>query len=541
MIEPGGQAGQAHASTLYQGTGLATVLKNDGQGLDTYQRLYMLDDAKRAAADEAARKKQEEAAAKLKAFAPEYFYKHKEKLQPLIEKHLDAGADLLSKKIDPFVSGSPEALAWQKEHQRLTALAQSSMQQKKEFDEFRKDTEGKDLSEFTPNSVDAKNKYFEADLDDVLSGKVTNPILEKKTAWTDASSFVGQNMRLWEQSKPGATDTETLDFVTNLLQEPANADKLKAYAQKFATMDPSEQQRVTDAAKKASIQPFQQMALEDAKRWQKSKEPLNLFEAMNKGAAAAESSLDIVSGSNDKGSYRMPKKGSVMQSATDTANDMFNSHDDWKTIYDRNGELPRMANESDPSYYARVKAHMRDGLINRMKIETEFRKDKAAGDAEKQVQTRNLFVEHIRGNDQVRATAAAKLLIGTKVGNNLVVEEAGVNDIPYRRGLRLELTTPMSLKDVKEEIVSDTGLTSDEVTVEERQGRKLVFIDLGEQGKANQTIARLYDNYVKETGSYYDPSLTEYGVQTATGIRVVDPTKQKSTPQGQKPLDKLFE
>lgn len=539
MINVGTGAGQVHSER--QGTGLATVLTGD-KAVDAFGRLYMIDAAKREAADKAAQDKRDAAAAKLQSFAPEYFYQHRETLQPAIQGHLDAGAELLAKKIDPFTSAAPEAVAWQKEHQRLSAMAQNSMQIRNEYAAFRQDTDGKDLSEFTADSVAANDKYFSAPLEDIISGKVKRPILEKKRPWEDASSFIGKNMKLWQEAKPQAGDSETYDFVANLLAQPSSAPIIEAYAQKFNTLDPDEQRRITEAAKKNDREIVQQMGYEDANRWKKSKEPLNLMKAFQDAAQIAESGLDYVEGSNAVASYRQPKKGSQAQSAKNAANDLFNSHDDFMSVFDKNGDLPRMENETDGSYAARVKAYLADQISQRMKVDTKYVLNSDAGKEQQSLTARKQYVEDIQSSDQARATAAAKLLVGTKVGNNLVIESAGVNDIPYRKGLRLEMTTNMTVDEVKKDIVdSETGLTTEDVQVEERQGRKIVFLDLGNKSTANQLIARLYDNYEKETGRKYDRSLTEYSVPTATGPVIVNPAKQadKSSKPGPT-LDHLF-
>lgn len=524
MIQAGSQSGQVHSER--QGTGLATILQGD-RAIDTFDRLSYLNATRLKAASDAAAKKRDDALVKLKSYSPEYFYKHKEEIQPAITAHLEQGGSLAAKNIDPFTASAPDAVAWQKEHQRLTAMAQASMQVKSYDQKLQEQLASKDPNDFTASSLADAVKFRDSNLQEIVDGKVTPPILVKKQAWQDAQDFVGKNMRVWGQGKLNASDPEVLDFVTNVLAEPANQEIIQSYAQKLAQVGPEEQKRLETVAKEKGVEVYQQMAFEDAKRYQTSQaKDFNFMEIMQKAAQNAEAGLDYNTGSNEKGSWRQPKKGSVTQSAANAANDLFNTRREFMTFFNDNGELPRSAEEDDGHYANRVKKHLAAGIEQRMKVDTEYRKAEGEGGGDQLVSTRRSFLEDIQGPDQTRATSAAKLLIGTKIGGNLTVEDAGVNDIPYRKGLRLELSTPMSVKDVKQQIVdADTGLVSDDIQIEERQGRKLVFIDLGNKSTANQVISRLYDNYAKETKSFYDPSLTEYSVQTASGRVIVNPVK----------------
>lgn len=527
----GSRQGQVHSER--QGTGLGTVLQGDA-AVDAYGRIALQDGQRRAAADAAAKAKREGALAKLTAFAPDYFYLHKEQMQPLLQGHIEKGATMVASGLDPFTGGSPEAIEWQKEHQRIAALAENSKQIKAEYIAFRQDLEGKDPSEFTAESMKASEDWFTADLLGTLERGQKRPPLLKKKAWEDAFTFVGKNMRTWQTDNADPSDAEILDFTTALITDPANQKVVESYAQKLSTTPPEERTRLEKAAKAADREVVQQMAFEDAKRWQKAQAPFDYMKEFSEGVKLADGSVDYAESDVMGVGYRGPKKGSVEKSAALAAEAMLNNRPEWMTIFDENGELPRGEEEETGSYYARVKAHLAGKLKEGMGVNTKYSKDKDKGKGDMYITTRDQFIADMRSGDSITADSASKILLGTGFANNLKVERAVVNTAPDRRQfLRLELATPMSLKDVKSMVVNaDTGIEEESVTLEQRSGKSIAIINLGKGDIANQTLGRLYDNYHKETGAYYDPALTERGIKTAAGI--VPSMPKQATPTTKK-------
>lgn len=539
MTTVGTQTGSVHRQR--EGTGLAHILTGD-KAVDTYGRLWEVGQAERQKRDAAAAAKKDAAIKGLKEFAPEFAYQHRQEIQPQLEGHIQKGAEMMAGGGDPFTGVSPEAIAWQKEHQRISALAQHSMQVQKENTALMQDLEKTDPSEYTAESLQAALQWRDTPLSKLFESGAARPPLQKKRAWTDASEFIGKNMRLWEEGHEGAEPRAVEDFVTNLLQQPANADKIAAYAQKFAELPEKEKERITNAAKDGGREVMFQMGLEDALRYQKGKEPFDYQKEMDKSATDATSRISYSEWQKGDTSGRAPKKGEIDKQAQNAAEETFNSRPDWATYFDRNGELPRGKEETDASYFPRVKGLLAKKVKDRMKADSEYKvTPTGAGDAKKK-ESSDLFVQDISGSDLTAANSAANLLTGTTYAGNMKVENAWVNRVmnpEFGTMMSMIVATPMSLAEVKKTIVDD-GIASEDVQVVERQGKKQIEISFRPGAGGRQSAARLYDNFMKETGMIYEPKHTEREVRTAAGKVISTQATPPAAPnQNAGPLDNL--
>jgi hypothetical protein len=532
MIEVGSQAGSVHRQR--EGTGLAHILtEQSSDAVDTYGRIWALSEAQRMKRDADAEAKKAAAIKGLKEFAPEYAYRYKAEIQPKIEAHIQEGANLLAKGVDPFTGVDAASVAWQKNHQSILADADHSMQTQKEIGALMQDMDGKNPDDYTADSWQAQLDWAKKSLEEKRNGGPRPPLVKQK-AWTDASEFIGKNMRIFDDAHPDADPRVIEDFVTNLLQQPANQDKIAAYAQKYAELPPTEQKRITQAAQDGHREIYQQLALEDGIRYQKGKQPLDFQKEMDKAATDATSRVSYSDWQQGDKSGKAPKKGEVPKQAANAAEEVFNSRADWMTYFDRSGELPRGDRETDPSYAGRVKGLLASKIQSRMKADTQYRVDKSGTEDQKKKASSDLFVADITGDDMAAANSAANLLTGTTFAANLKIEDASVNRAPdYSTLLNLQLTTPMSVAQVKQAIVdADTGVAEDQISITEREGKKQVILSFrpGEGGK--QSAARLYDNFMKETGSVYEPKHTDRTAPVSTSA--------PATPNSGGSLDNMF-
>lgn len=536
MNDVGTNTGIVHRQR--EGTGLAHILTGGSEALDTYGRIWNVSQAERARRDAAAEAKRAAALKGLRDFAPEYAYQHKLELQPLIEQHIQKGAELMANGVDPFVGTDEQSVMFQKEHQRIQALAQSSMQFQKEDAALMNDLEKIDPSSVTADSFAQALAWRNQPLSALLENGTARPPLLKKRAWSDASEFIGKNMKLWESGHEGAAAPEVEDFVINLLLQPANRDKIEAYAQKFQELPEPEKKRVQAAAQQGHREVVHQLALEDALRYQKGKEPFDFQKEIDRAASDATSRVSYSEWQQGERSGRAPKKGDVDRQAALAAEEMINSRPDWMYFFDRNGELPRGQEETDPSYHARVKALLTAKVKPRIKADVEYRVNSKGAEDQKKKESADLFVADITGDDLRAANSAANMLTNTTLVSNMKIEDASVNRAPdYSTALRLSLTTPMSVSQIKQSIVDEAGVASEDVEVVEREGKKVAIVSFrpGEGGK--QSAARLYDNFMKETGSVYEPKHTERSSPT---LDKQGPSKEPQAGQAPVNLDSFF-
>lgn len=514
MIEVGSNAGVAN--TQQQGVGRATILQEDG-AVDTYSRLWAVDQAAQARRDQERQAKRGAAMTALKTFKPDWFYKHDGEMSTALNDHFNKGAELLARIDDPFTSNDPAAVEFQKEHARIQAMSNASMQVKEQFGMLQKQMATADPNDFDARSLDGAVKYFDTPLSKIVESGSTAPVLMKKKPALDTMDFMAKRMGTW-QSTSGAipTDNEVREFTRGLMSDPANRDQIvTGYGSRMAQMDADEKKALEDRARIAGAEPAEQLMFEDGKRFQKRREAFDLQKELKAAAGMAEGGVDYTEWNTPEGFGKAPKKGSKEAAIKASVDATFNSDPRWLEVYDREGELPRGQEETDGEYAKRVKVYMAKQIDPLVGISTKSgRTDKGGKDIE-QEKTRNAFVSDMRSGDWVKAQGAANVLVGTKFANNLDIQNATITQGPEGFRLELDLGTNVTTKDVRDQITDpNTGLSNDKVNVEQRQGRQVVTVDLAEGAISNQTLARLIDNTIKE-GGRYDPSLTEKSPETA--------------------------
>ncbi len=510
-----------------QGTGLATILQGDS-AVDTYRQVYQNEYATLQRRDAERKARKDASMAKLSAINPEYFYKHQDELQPAINKLHEDGAALLEQNIDPF--NDPRARQWQKDYATVMAMSNASNQVKEQFTGLRKVLVETGPDEYRAQDISAAMDFFDLPLAQIVNDGLTAPMLQKKKPFTDMNEFVGKQMTEWQRATGTEPDDNAIaDFIDASAKQPANTEKyIVGYGSKFNQLDPDEQKRVKDAATMNGREVWQQLAFEDAKRWQKAKTPLDIRGEMASAAKMAEGGVDYSEWSTPQGFGKAPKKGSVDTSLNAAVNATFNSDPRWLKVFDTEGELPRLKEETDGEYAVRVKKYMADQVRPLVGIDTKSGKtEKGEGD-KKLIDSRNAFLEDIKSGDWRRMQGAANILVGTTYSGNMRVENATVTQGQDNFWLDLDLTTPLSVKDVKDQIVSDTGVSSESVSVEERQGHKVVTISLAPDAVENQTFIRLHDNTVKQTGESYSTKYTERTPTTA--LDALKATQYPTTP-----------
>ena len=518
MNEVGTQVGTVH--NLRQGEGLATVLQGD-RAMDTAERLFAYDMAERQRKDQELARKRDAAMLKLRSINPEFFYKHNAEKQKEQDKLMAIGAELIDGGKDPFNGTDPRSVEFQKQYQRLMSMSQTSQQVKGYFDELQKKVLGSNPDDFDAESIYSATSVFDKPLADIMEKGFKPPVLQKKRAGLAVSEMITKNVAQWQQSRGGEppTDTELEQFVNGIATDGGNLEKfVEGYGTKLAQLskfDPDEAKRVSDSARASGREVWQQMAFEDAKRAQKRRERFDIAKDISEAARAATQALDEVSTSNSTGFWSGPRKGSPEEVAKWQADLRFNSDERYMTDLDREGVLPRGKEESDVEYGVRVKKYLYDRILPGVKTETKSGRTSQGEDEQKAQKSRLDFLADIRSGDTVRMQDAANILVGTKYSANMSIEDANVvAQGPGAYWLELEVTSPLSTDKIKEEFVQD-GVSSEQVRIENRQGKKIVNIGLAPGAVENQTLVRLLDNYMKQTGATYDTKLTQRSAKTA--------------------------
>ena len=356
----------------------------------------------------------------------------------------------------------------------------------------------------------------------------------KKRPYLDIMDFVGKRMSAWQQAA-GETpdDNEVRQFVKGIMDDPANRPQLlEGYGSRLAQMDPDEKDALTQRARAAGSEPSEQLMFEDAKRYQKRRAPFDLQGEIKTAAQLAEGGVSYAEWSNPQGFGKAPKKGSKEAAIKSAVDATFNSDPRWMEVYNREGELPRNSEETDAEYAKRVKVYMAKQIDPLVGTQTKSGKTDRGADEQKQAAGREAFLADIRSGDQVRMQGAANILVGTNFSGNMKVEDATVQyQGPGAYWLELDVTTPLSTDRIKEQVADEYGLTSEQVTVENRQGKKIVTIGLAPGAVENQTLVRLIDNYSKQTGATYDTKFTERSAKTAMDAISAPVGRPANTPQ----------
>lgn len=517
-----------------QGTGLATILQGN-EAVDTYAQIWRVNQANTARKEQDRLQKRQAALGAIKGFAPEFFYKHQQEMSGAINDHVNKGAELIAAGIDdPFNSTDPRAVEWQKERNRIAAMSNASMQIKERWDGLQKQVAGANPDDYDADSLSGAVGFFNQPLSDIVAGGKTPPVLMKKRPYLDGMDFIGKRMSTWQQAAGEIPDdTEVRQFVKGIMDDPANRPQLmESYGSRLAQMDAEDRQALTQRARAAGAEPSEQLMFEDAKRYQKRRQPFDLKGEINSAAQMAERGVSYSEVSTPQGFWKAPKKGSkeaAIKSAVDAA---FNSDPRWMEVYNREGQLPRGAEETDAEYGNRVKAHMAKQLDPLVGVQTKSGKTDRGADEQKQAAGRDAFIADIRSGDQVRMQGAANILVGTNFSGNMRVEDATVQyQGPGAYWLELDVTTPLSTDRIKEQVADEYGLTSEQVIVENRQGKKIVTIGLAPGAVENQTLVRLIDNYSKQTGATYDTKFTERSAKTAMDAISTPVGRSSNTPQ----------
>lgn len=493
------------------------MLTND-RALDTADRLYAYDLAKQQRIDQERQAKRGAAMTALKSFSPDFLYLHNNEMSKSLNDHFNKGAELLARIDDPFTSSDPQAVEWQKEHAKIQAMSTYSLQLKDRWTALQKQIADSGPDDYDARSLDNAVKFFNKPLSEIVANGETPPTLQKKRAMLDSMKFIGERMSGWQSATGAApTDNEIREFNKGLLNDPANKQQLvESYGSRLAQMTPEETKSLQERADMAGLPVSEQLMFEDSRRFLKKGTPLDYQKDLNSAALMADRGISYNEGANPNASWSSPVKGSKLAAIKSAATAMFNSDSRYMTIFDENGEVPRGAEMSDPEYAEEVKKYLASQLDPLVGVKNKYVKtEKGAGDAQ-DVKGRNAFIEDMRSNDWKRAQGAANVLVGTRFANNLDVQDATITQGPNGFILNLDLGTNVTTKDVRDQITdANTGLSSDKVSVEQRQGRQVVTIDLSEGAIENQTLARLIDNTTKATGKPYDPSLTERSPKTA--------------------------
>lgn len=520
--------GLGTAHNLRQGEGLATVLVGDS-AVDTYRRIADREwvDAQRRDADRRARR--DAALARLRTTDPEFFYKHNAEKEALQRGLLELGTTIAMSNKDPFTDVTPDAVEFQKRYSKLMSMSQASMQLKQQFVDLQKELMGGKDVDYAADDVSKALAFYDLPLEEIVTKGLVPPTLQKKAPMLEMSQFIGKNMATWQKDTDKIpTDNEIDAFVNALASDADNKQKFVAgYGSKLMQMDEEERKSLEARARAGGRETWQQMAFEDAKRWQKQQTPLDMLAAYNKAADLAAQGVSYKEWRTPDAYGSAPVKGSKDAAIKQAANALFNSDDRWLTVFDESGELPRGSEETDKEYAARVKNLMAGQIAPLVKTRTESGQTDRGGDKKKLEEGRRHFIEDMRSGDPVRMQAAANILTGTDWIGSWNIEGAKVVPTQLGYSLELDLGTNVSPKQVTEKIADPTtGIEQENVKVENRQGRTVAYVRLDPEAVSNQTLLSLHDRLKKP----YEAQWTERSsnVYDATGAapKVIVPLSQ---------------
>lgn len=467
---------------------------------------------------------------------PDFWYKHNAAIQPQFEAHTAEGVRLMAAGInDPFASTDPRAVEFQKKHMALHQMAASSKQVQGMYEKVRADIDGSKADDYDPESIIAISNFFDQPLDAIVSGSATPPALLKKKPFTETFQNMGKAMSEWERSRQTGepNDNEVYEFAVSSVMGAADRENvIKSYGSRLAQSDEGERRGLEDRAKAAHREPWQQMAFEDAKMYQRQKAPFAPLELLASGAKTVEAGSDVTGYSTPDKFSKGTSVADAKRNADTVAAALLSQDSRWVDYYNTPEKMPRMENETDGAYRARVKSALSKEVYNLASINRESGlTEKGQGTAERRA-SRNEFIRHMRGGDLVQARAASRWLLGNTFGPGLKVE--GVEVLPAVQVesiapiesnfwnqqpsdgnvLVMRVTTNMSTSQIEEQVKA-SGWGNMPVAVTEGQGDKIVTFGLGSKDIANQSLAQLYDTQFARTKENYQGNLSESLPKTA--------------------------
>lgn len=529
MYQVGTGAGDVHKQK--QGTGLGTVL-TPGKEIQ-YAYLLNQDREKKLGERKAAK---DAALAKINA-GNDYWYKHEAELGSRVTGLREKGAQLISSGIaDPFSSQDPRAIEFRKEYDTVAQMTTASKQLKDQYTAYKQDIDKAGPDDYDDDTVILIDKYYDTPLSEIVKSGLTPPHLIKKRPYTDAFAFMGKNMEEWSKSWNGSIpdDNKVNDFVNALVTDPANkANISRTYSSKLAQMSPEERTDLEARAKAAFREPFVQMAIDDANRWKKSKEPFNALKLLSAAAAAAESGLNYRVNATPDARSKTYDKGDLNKALDAVVTAAFNERPEWLDYYQ--DRVPRNKDENDGEYASRVRAKMKEEVAAMVGTETSFERTQTGQEKQEFEAQRNQWIQDVRSGDQIKGNAAAQWAINSKVFGNLNVEWAEIKNNEQGPFIMLTTRTPLEVSAVKSEMAGSLpGELVSQVKVEEVQGVKYISIPIGEERVANQFLAELYDTTYKLRGKQnYDPKISERTPQTVDELQR---KKSQQTPNINVPL-----
>lgn len=536
MDSVGTDIGNAHRQRM--GTGLSYILQGD-QAVDTYRRINEREWMAAQRRDAERRAKRDAALSKLRATDPPFFYKHMAEKKAMQDEIMRMGVDIFNANGDPFNDVTPQAIEFQRKYNKLMSMSDASKQIGQQFNGLQQELMGGKAEDYSADDIARAVSFYDKPLQEIVDNRLVPPTLQKKAPAMEMSDFIGKRMAEWQKSSGRIpTDNEIESFIDATASDGDNQQKFIAgYGSKLLQMDEQERKDLEARAKAASRETWQQMAFEDAKRWQKKAEPLDITSAYNKASDLAAQGVSYKEWSTPAAFGSAPVKGSKEAAIMSAVNAEFNSDDRWMTIFDEKGELPRGAEETDAEYAKRVKTYMATQIAPLVKTKVESGRTDKGETTAKQTQSRQDFLADIRSGDWRRMQGAANILIGTPYSGNMRIENATVTQGENNFWLELDLGTNVTPKEVKDQTTDPTtGLTSDNTSVENRQGRTVVKISLDPNAIENQTFIRLHDNMFNQNKQPYETKFTERTPSVYDATDVKQAITPMSQPNKNKPL-----
>lgn len=544
MYQVGTDAGYVHRQQ--QGTGLGTVIRQPGAEIGV-----AVDLAKERAALRAKRNAEKEAAknAALKKLGekPDWWYVHDSELKGDFTTVQQTGVDLIASGInDPFSSTDPRAVQFRKDFNRVQQLATSSSQLREQYTKLRTDIDGAGPDDFDDETIVQFQQFYEQPLNKIVNDGLKPPNLIKKRPYLDGFKFVGDNMATWAQGWNGniPTEAQTFDFVKALVNDPANRDRvIRTYGSKLAQMDPEDRKDVLTRADQLSVDPHVVMAVDDANRWKARSKPFVLLDALQEAANTVTAGIDYKKSETPFTASKTFDVKDLDKSLSTVSRALFNQRplSDWAREYE--GKVDRLSGENDGEFAARIRQQIREDITPLVKTERSFEKKDKGQQREELATTRNQWIADLRSADPRLKSAAAQWITGAKLFQNLDVSGASVQQAPDgSTELEIVTNTPMTVKEVQDEIEGKYGAVKGDIKFEEVQGKKVFRIPIGYDEVANQYLARIYDTTFEQRDKQpYDTKISE---------RTVPPTiddalkgRGKSTPLAPSAageLDNLF-
>ena len=238
--------GQGKSYDGQQGTGAATTIsfpKIDSIAMWKMQKNEEKDKLKQAQLQSERAK----ALGILDSFKPDWFYLHNKDLTKELGGFVDKTSKTMLTQNNPFDAATPSGNELIKQKDRIESLMKLSQNQRQLYSEYSKIKK----DDFTPESIQAYEKYLSANIYDLESGKIPMAVLEPRNPINTEMAVFSSPEFAKAKEDAAKTGEDLVDspalkfFIKDKMSDP---NVISFYDTKFKLLSPEKQKEITDKA-----------------------------------------------------------------------------------------------------------------------------------------------------------------------------------------------------------------------------------------------------------------------------------------------------